>query len=335
MLDCFASLAMTTEREIIERLRRIATAPEARGLLDDVAVLDGLVITHDSIAEGVHFLPGDPPASVGWKLVAVNLSDLAAKGAVPAGALLSLTLSGDGSWENLFLGGVEAACESYALPLIGGDTIALPDRAPRVLGLTAMGRAQGPEPDRSGGKAGDALWLVGIVGDAAAGLAQLRLDARATGPLVDIYRRPIPQLKAGEAVAPHAHAMMDVSDGLLFDALRLAQASGCAMRIELDALPISRAFVAERGASLEARLFAATGGDDYALLAALPAEFDPATLSLPQGTRISRIGTLSAGEVSLSLTSGGEPVELPERLGFEHSGDDPRGLSAAPMADRP
>ena len=82
------------ESEVIERLRRIATAPEARGLLDDVAVLDGYVVTHDSIAEGVHFLPQDPPASVGWKLVAVNLSDLAAKGAKPAGALLSLTISG-------------------------------------------------------------------------------------------------------------------------------------------------------------------------------------------------------------------------------------------------
>src|SRR5690242_5315317 len=110
---------MTTETEIIARLRRIATAPEARGLLDDVAVLDKFVITHDSIAEGVHFLTSDPPASVGWKLVTVNLSDLAAKGATPAGALLSLTLSGDGSWEVDLLGGVEAACESYALPLIG------------------------------------------------------------------------------------------------------------------------------------------------------------------------------------------------------------------------
>src|SRR3954447_7142575 len=102
------------EAEVIERLRRIATAPEARGLLDDVAVLDGLVLTHDSIAEGVHFLPDDPPASVGWKLVAVNLSDLAAKGASPAGALLSLTLSGDGRWESEFLTGVEHACESYS-----------------------------------------------------------------------------------------------------------------------------------------------------------------------------------------------------------------------------
>ena len=94
------------ERDIIERLRRFATAPEARGLLDDVAVLDGLVITHDSIAEGVHFLPSDPPASVGWKLVAVNLSDLAGKGADPAGALLSHAIRGEGSWEGEFLTGV-------------------------------------------------------------------------------------------------------------------------------------------------------------------------------------------------------------------------------------
>src|SRR5437762_6100367 len=129
------------EFEVIKRLRRIATAPEARGLLDDVAVLGDLVITHDSIAEGVHFLPHDPPASVGWKLVAVNLSDLAAKGATPAGALLSLTISGPGEWEQEFLSGVEAACESYGLPLIGGDTIALPAGAPRVLGMTVFGRA--------------------------------------------------------------------------------------------------------------------------------------------------------------------------------------------------
>src|ERR687890_832123 len=145
------------EAEVIARLRRIATAPEARGLLDDVAVLDGFVITHDSIAEGVHFLPTDPPASVGWKLVAVNLSDLAAKGAAPRGALLSLTIAGDGEWEEKFLTGIEAACESYALPLIGGDTIALPSGAPRVLGMTAIGCAGAHVPDRAGARPGDTL----------------------------------------------------------------------------------------------------------------------------------------------------------------------------------
>ena len=322
------------ESEVIERLRRIATAPEARGLLDDVAVLDGLVVTHDTIAEGVHFLPNDPPASVGWKLVAVNLSDLAAKGARPAGALLSLTLSGPGEWEMRFLSGVEAACESYSLSLIGGDTIGLPVGAPRVLGLTVIGRAADRVPARAGGKAGDALWLVGTVGDAAAGLAQLRADAKATGPLVDIYRRPVPQLGAGEALAPHAHAMMDVSDGLLLDARRMAEASRCSIAIELDRLPLSSAFVAERGQDLAARLFAASGGDDYALLLALPQDIDPVTLSLPSRTRITRVGSLAAGGASLSLTHAGESVKLPERLGFEHAWNDDRGPSAAPMADR-
>ena len=326
---------MIREREVIARLRRIATAPEARGLLDDVAVLDGLVVTHDSIAEGVHFLPQDPPASVGWKLVAVNLSDLAAKGATPAGALLSLSISGPGEWEMAFLGGVEAACESYGLPLLGGDTIALPVGAPRVLGLTALGRASEAVPDRAGGKPGDSLWLVGTIGDAGAGLAQLLEDRNATGPLVDIYRRPVPQLEAGRAIAPHATAMMDVSDGLLLDARRMAEASRCTIQIALDGLPLSSAFVAERGQDLAARLFAATGCDDYALLAALPPDLEPVTLSLPSRTRISRVGSLTAGKVSLSLTFGGEPVKLPERLGFEHQGSHDRGLSAAPMADRP
>ena len=323
------------ESEVIQRLRRIATAPEARGLLDDVAVLDGYVISHDSIAEGVHFLPNDPPASVGWKLVAVNLSDLAAKGAKPAGALLSLTISGPSEWALAFLGGIEAACESYGLPLLGGDTIALPIGAPRVLGMTVIGRSDGPVPHRRGGKAGDALWLIGTVGDAAAGLALLSADPKATGALVDIYRRPVPQLSAGHELASRVHAMMDVSDGLLLDSLRLAEASGCSAMIELDALPLSRAFVAERGQDLSARLFAASGGDDYALLAALPPSFDPETLSLPSGTRINRIGSLTERGAKLSLTFDGDPVELPERLGFEHQSDHDRGLSASPMADRP
>ncbi len=318
------------EADVIGRLRRIATDPAARGLLDDVAVLDDLVITHDSIAEGVHFLPFDPPSSVGWKLVAANLSDLAGKGATPAGALLSLTISGDGSWEDEFLTGVEHACESYALPLIGGDTIALPSGAPRTLGLTAIGRAGTNVPGRAEARAGDRLWLVGPVGDAAAGLEQLLADHHATGPLVDIYRRPVPQLGAGRVLAPHANAMMDVSDGLLLDARRMAEASRCSAVIELNALPLSASFKSIRGDSAEARMFAATGGDDYALLAALPHDFDPSTLSLPSGTTIQCIGSLEDGEPGIRLTSGGLPVELPETLGYEHYGH-----PASPMADRP
>ncbi|MEO6225693.1 MAG: thiamine-phosphate kinase [Sphingomicrobium sp.] len=322
------------EAEVIARLRRIATAPEARGLMDDVAVIGGLVITHDSIAEGVHFLPGDPPASVGWKLVAVNLSDLAAKGAEPAGALLSLTLAGSGEWEAQFLDGVEAACETFGLPLIGGDTLALPPGAPRVLGMTVIGNAGERVPDRSGGEPGDVLWLVGMLGDSAAGLAQLQGDPAAGGVLVEAYRRPIPLLVAGRALAPLARAMMDVSDGLLLDASRMADASACTIAIELDALPLSNAFIEERGASRDARLFAATGGDDYALLAALDPGFDPATLCLPTGTMITRIGRLEPGAGRVTISWRSEPVELPERLGFEHHGAQRPGPPHSPVADR-
>ena len=317
------------EAEAIERLRKFATDPAARGLADDAALFEGLVITHDSIAEGVHFLPQDPAGSVGWKLVTVNLSDLAGKGATPAAAVLSLTIGSDSIWDEAFLSGVEAACDSYGLPLIGGDTIALPDGAPRVFGLTAIGRAGDRTPARSGAKAGDRLWLVGFVGDSAAGLARLKQDPKAAGLLVESYRRPVPLLAAGQALAPHATAMMDVSDGLLLDTLRLAQASDCAAAIDLDALPLSDAFVAERGAGLGARLFAATGGDDYALLAALPAELDPLTLSLPSATSIACIGTLGADGDPLRIVSGGRPIPLPEALGHEH-----RGNSASPMAGR-
>jgi thiamine-monophosphate kinase len=322
------------ESEALAHLRRIATDPGARGLLDDAALLDGFVITHDTIAEGVHFFPFDPPASVGWKLVAVNLSDLAAKGAAPAGAVLSLTLRGEGEWEAEFLTGVEHACESYALPLLGGDTIALPEGSARVLGLTAIGRAGERVPDRRGASAGDLLWLIGTVGDGAAGLAELMDNAKASGPLVDVYRRPVPQLGAGQALAPHATAMMDVSDGLLLDLSRMAKASGCVALVDVDALPLSEAFVAARGDKLGARLFAATGGDDYALLAALPVGIDPATLSLPSGTRMTCIGSLEAGEPDIRLTSGGLRIKLPERLGFEHSVDHQRGHRGPSVADR-
>jgi thiamine-monophosphate kinase len=317
------------EAQAIERLRKFATNPAARGLADDVALFDGLVITHDSLAEGVHFLPEDPAASVGWKLVAVNLSDLAAKGAEPAAALLSLAINQDGDWVDAFIGGVEAACTSYGLPLIGGDTIALPAAAPRVFGLTAIGRAGARTPSRSGGKTGDHLWVVGTFGDSAAGLALLKDNPKASGLLVETYRRPVPQLAAGRALAPFANAMMDVSDGLLLDARRLAEASGCTASIDLDAMRLSEAFIENRGDSLAAKLFAATGGDDYALLAALPAEVDALTLSLPSGTSIARIGTLETGSGPLRLASSGKPVELPEVLGYEH-----RGTIASPVGAR-
>jgi thiamine-monophosphate kinase len=305
------------ELDFIEALRAIATHPAARGLTDDAAVLGDLVLTHDSIAEGVHFLPADPPASVGWKLVAVNLSDLAAKGAEPLAALMSVTIAGDGAWERGFLKGVAAACEQYGLPLVGGDTIALPAGAPRVLGLTAIGRGGTHIPARSGGRPGDRLWLVGTLGDAAAGLALLQANRQAEGVLVEAYRSPVPLLAAGRVLAPHAHAMMDVSDGLLLDLARMCSASGCGADVDLDLLPLSPAFVAERGQDRPARIFAATSGDDYALLLACAPDLDPLSLSLPKGTMVSAIGTLTDG-AGICLTDAAGKVPLPERLGYEH-----------------
>ena len=302
-------------------------------------MLDGLVITHDTIAEGVHFLPTDPPASVGWKLVAVNLSDLAGKGA-DAGrrAAVADHRPATGKWDEDFLGGVEAACESYGLPLVGGDTIALPRR-----------RAAGARPDRdrprrrarsaTAAAAGPAiaLWLVGTLGDAAAGLAQLQRRPQPTGPLVDIYRRPVPQLAAGQALAPHAHAMMDVSDGLLLDAARHGRGERV-RRIRSNSTPCRcRARSSpSAGNRLRARLFAATGGDDYALLAALPAGARSVKHFLyQQRTTIARIGDLGRGARLAVARSAARPVPLPERLGFEHQGMNIAALPAPPMADRP
>jgi thiamine-monophosphate kinase len=313
---------VSTEATILEQLRTLATHPAARGLADDAALLGDLVLTHDTIVEGVHYLPTDPPRSVGWKLAAVNLSDLAAKGVEPAGCLLSLTVASahagkGGEWEKAFLDGLHEACGRFGLPLLGGDTVVLPPGAPRVLGLSAIGRAHGPVPSRAGGSPGDSLWLVGTLGDAAAGLACLRSDPSAIGPLVEAYRRPQPLLAEGCALAPHATATMDVSDGLLLDAFRLATASGCGLRIDLSTLPLSTAFRSAQGEDRAARLFAATGGDDYALLAALPPGVDGLTICKETRVNIACVGELT-GDGVLVLADDLGPVPLPERLGYEH-----------------
>jgi thiamine-monophosphate kinase len=189
-----------------------------------------------------------------------------------------------------------------------------------VLGLTAIGAAGAHVPARSGGRAGDSLWLVGSLGDSAAGLAQLLEDRRAQGALVDVYRRPIPQIEAGRLLAPHASAMMDVSDGLLLDSFRMAEASGCSASIALDSLPLSEAFIEARGDTLEERLFAAGAGDDYALLAAFAEGFDPRALALPAGTVLAQVGALGPGPAAIAVQYEGIAVDLPKRLGFEHHG---------------
>jgi len=274
-------------------LRRLATHPAARGFQDDAAVLGDLVLTHDMIVEGVHFLAADPPADVAWKLLAVNLSDLAAKGATPTGCLLGYTLSTP-EWDAAFLAGLETALAGFGLALLGGDTVRSP--GPRVFGLTALGHAP-VAPPRSGARAGDALWVTGTLGRAGLGLGLLR--AGRDGPDVAAYRRPQPRLADGRALAPVVHAMMDVSDGLLLDAGRMAAASGLAVAIELADVPVAGDPLA-----------AVTAGDDYELLFALPAgEMPPVPAT--------RIGRFADG-AGLTLCRNGRPMALPPRLGWEH-----------------
>ncbi|MBV8687562.1 MAG: thiamine-phosphate kinase [Alphaproteobacteria bacterium] len=309
---------MSAESELIRALRALAPSPAARGLADDAAVLEfggrRLVLTHDLLVEGVHFLPADPPQDVAWKLVAVNLSDLAAKGARPLGVLLGYPLGGE-EWDRAFVEGLAAALAAFRVALLGGDTVA----APRVLGLTAIGEAKGPVPSRGGARAGDDLWVSGTIGDAGAGLRGLKGELPQDGGLVERYRRPEPRLEAGEALAPLVSAMMDVSDGLLIDASRIAEASGIALAIELSDLPLSGRCRRAGGDDVPARLAAASAGDDYELLfTAAPERSEAigavaARLDLP----LTRIGRATAG-AGLALTQGGAPAALPARLGWEH-----------------
>ena len=281
------------EAQFLAALRPMATHSAARGLADDCAVLGDLVLTHDMLVEGAHFLADDPPGDVAWKLVAVNLSDLAAKGAVPVGVLLGFALGAD-DWDRAFVAGLAEVLAAFDVPLLGGDTV----RGPRVLSLTALGRSA-RAPARSGARPGDALYVTGIVGLAGLGLEEARRPGLPREDALDAYRRPQPRLAEGQALAPIVHAMMDVSDGLLIDAARMAEASGLAVAIDLDAVPVAGE-----------RMAAVTAGDDYELLFAAPPE-----MSLPVGA--TRIGLFAVGG-GLTLHDAHGPVPLPARLGWQH-----------------
>lgn len=320
---------MTTEAAFICALRAIATSPEARGLVDDVAVIEignsRLVLTMDAIVEGVHFLADDPPDTIAWKLVATNVSDLAAKGAIPRGCLLTYPLTDDEAWDAAFLRGLDEACSHFAIPLLGGDTVRPPDGSARNLALVALGEPrQGiAVPSRSGARPGDRLWVTAPIGDAGLGLATLqgkrRADRASYAALVAAYRQPQPDAALGEALAPHVSAMMDVSDGLMIDAQRLAAASQVAAVIELDRVPLSPAYRAAAGDDREARLFAAIAGDDYCLLFAAAASSEASILAAAASCRaeLYSVGRIMGGR-GITVLYGGEAIALPERMGFEH-----------------
>ncbi len=302
------------EFDFIGRLKAFATHPAARGLSDDAAVLDfggnKLILTQDTLVEGVHFLHSDPPETVAWKLLAVNLSDIAAKGGQPIAALMSYTLRGDDTWDAAFAGGLAHALSHFGVALIGGDTVSADQRQ---LSLTLIGEAKGPVPDRSGARAGDAVFVTGTIGDAGLGLALLKQGKSAPEALINAYRQPTPQLAIGQALAPVVTAMMDISDGLLIDVLRLADASGVSAVIDLDAVPLSAHTLESAGGERAARLAAVTAGDDYQLLFTSSLPLPP--LSQP----VTRIGQMSRGS-GLTLTDRNGAVPLPVRLGWVHGG---------------
>lgn len=286
-----------TEAEFLTRLRTLPLHPGALGLRDDAARLGSLVLTTDTLVEGVHYRAEDDPQDVAWRLVATNLSDLAAKGAAPVGVLLNYPLRAGEGWDGAFLQGLAAALTRFAAPLLGGDTVSLPPGAPRVLTLTAIGDAP-VAPARGGARAGDALYVTGVIGAALLGFEQPATEPNA-------YRRPLPRLADGIALARHVTAMMDVSDGLLLDARRMAEASGVAVGIALDAVPVPPELARDK-------LRAVTWGDDYQLLFALPPGMDPVVPA-------ARIGRFAPGS-GLTLSEDGRPVALPASLGYLHGG---------------
>lgn len=323
------------EFEAIARLFRPLTfgAPEALGLMDDAAVLPGragfdLVVTQDAMVESVHFLATDPPDLVGRKLLRVNLSDLAVKGAEPYAAFLTVAWPARwrGPMREAFARGLGADLERFGCKLLGGDTVQTP--GPFVASLTLLGWVPaGAMVKRSGAKAGDVLLVSGAIGDGSLGLEAARgglleLGAELQAELAERYRLPEPRLSLGSALRAHAAAAADVSDGLLADAGHIGEASGCGVEIRLEALPLSegaRAWLGRRSEVLEARLQLATGGDDYEVVCAARPGDAPALIEAAQaqGVGLAVIGAVVEAP-GVHATFLGRPVPV-SHTGWSHS----------------
>jgi thiamine-monophosphate kinase len=271
------------EDDLIARWFAPIAGPAGLGLQDDAALLTppggcDLVLTTDALVAGVHFFADDPPDAIARKALRVNLSDLAAKGATPLGWLLALALPPDWTvdWLDAFAAGLGADAETYSCPLIGGDTVETP--GPLMVSITALGSVErGRMVLRTGVRPGDRLYVSGTIGDAALGL-RLRLGQ---GPdlgeahrlhLLDRYLLPRPRLALAPAVAAHAHGGMDVSDGFVGDLTKMLRVSGVGASIDLKRLPLSEAASAAVAADPALFAIAATGGDDYELIVAVPPE---------------------------------------------------------------
>lgn len=324
----------SSEDSLIARyFKPLATDPGAFNLMDDVAILtssaDDIVVTTDAIVEGVHFLADDPPETVARKALRVNLSDLAAKGAIPAGFVLTLALrDASDAWLSLFARGLGEDAAEFGCPLLGGDTVSTP--GPLMISITAFGRVPpGRTIRRTGARVGDRVVVTGTIGDAMLGLDILKRgavanalagDAAARNMLVGRYRVPQPRTALANAIREYASAAMDVSDGLAGDLAKLCAASGVSAAIDADTVPLSApvAALVARGTIGVGALVA--GGDDYEILCSIPenrfaAFMDAARLS---GVVATGIGTIVAG-TSIPRFKDGLGMEIPlQRLSWSH-----------------
>jgi thiamine-monophosphate kinase len=322
------------EDSLIARyFRPIATDPGAFGLGDDAAILaasgDEIVVTTDAIVEDVHFLSDDPPDTVARKALRVNLSDLAAKGADPAGFVLTLALrAADDAWLAPFARGLTEDAAIFGCALLGGDTVSTP--GPLMISITAFGRiAPGKMVHRRGAKPGDRVVVTGTIGDAVLGLDILRGgpiataladDVAAQHTLVGRYRIPQPRMALARAVRDHASAAMDVSDGLAGDLAKLCDASGMSAAIDAPSIPVSASaarLLARGSVGIEAIV---AGGDDYEILCTIPEDrFEAfAQEARVASVAVTSIGTIIAGtSMPRFLDAEGRAIALP-RLSYSH-----------------
>jgi thiamine-monophosphate kinase len=315
------------EFDLIARIHaRVSAAGPARpdvvlGIGDDAALLRVpaghlLVVATDTLNDGVHFPADTAPGDLGWKSLAVNLSDLAAMGAQPAWCTLSLSLHDpDVEFLDGFLAGFLELASLHGVALVGGDTT----RGPPSICVTAHGLvADDAVLRRAGAKPGDDLWVTGTLGDAAAALSQWRAGGAAEAALRARLDRPTPRVHAGGALARIASACIDISDGLLADAGHLCVASGVGAQIDLQSLPASdtlRAMFTDE----TRQVLQATGGDDYELcFTAAPARRDAvAAIASELDLAMTRIGRIVAGADVMALDAHGEQWHPPRR-GFDH-----------------
>lgn len=296
----------------------------ALGLTDDVALIDGpsgtqYVLKTDAVVAGIHFFPSDPPGTVAQKLLRMNLSDLAGKGAEPVGYLLTtaLTTANDETWLKQFSAGLAADQREFGISLLGGDSVRT--RGATTLSVAAVGRVRkGTALLRSGARVGDALYMSGTLGDAALGLAlqkrrQFGLSARHRRYLIDRYRLPQPRLALGRKLVGLASAAMDISDGLVADLGHLCDASRVAAIVETARLPLSAAARAalQRDPALIRTIL--TGGDDYEILFTASPSAKKKLVRMP----VTEIGRIEPGRGVKVLNSLGKPMTL-GRAGYRH-----------------